>query len=217
MQFGTSTINVSYTGELDSNTETGGSGTNYYIPLVPTYTSPTASNAPPGGNMITVTGGTGLTDTVTFSSPVQDFLMSFVSLGQPGVPVTYQFNTTAPISILSTGTGGVYGGSINLSVGHTSDGFDTITGEESDGVIQFGGSFSSISWTIPPPGEFWDGWTFGAVAEAPPTSPPTSPPPVSPPPPPVTSAVPLPAAAWMGLSLMGGMALINAKRKLRRA
>jgi hypothetical protein len=163
MQFGTSTVTVNYTGELDSNTETNGNGTDYISPLS-TYVSSAAENAPPGGNLITVTGGTSFTDTVTFSSPVQNFLMAFVSLGNPSTPVTYQFNTTAPIDILSTGTGW-WGGNVNLSSGTTVDGYDTITGQESDGVIEFTGDFSSISWTVPPPGEFWDGWNFGAFSQ----------------------------------------------------
>jgi hypothetical protein len=197
MSFGSNNITVNYTGELDSNTETGGGGFDYFYPAS-TYTSATDPNAPPGGNLITVTGGTGLTDTVTFSSPVEDFLMAFVSLGNPSTAVTYSFNTKAPITILSTGTGGPYGGTVNLSFGHNSAGFDTITGEESDGVIQFGGDFSSISWTIPPPGEYWDGWNFGAIAQAPPVT---------------TNSVPLPASVWMTLSTLGVLVAIRFARK----
>jgi hypothetical protein len=206
MMFGTTAVTVNYTGELDANTETNGVGTDYISPSS-TYLSSTVSNLPPGGDLITVTGGTAFTDTVTFSKPVSDFLMAFVSLGDPSLDVTYQFNNSAPIQILSTGTGW-WGGNINLAYGHNSSGLDTISGQESDGVIQFTGNFDSISWTIPPPGEYWDGWTFGAVTEAAPGAPITGPGGPGP------STVPLPSSALMGLSVLGGLGMIQVARKM---
>jgi hypothetical protein len=80
--------------------------------------------------------------------------MSIVSLGQPGVPTTYDFN--APFTIVSQGPGfwGGTGSSLTQLPG------DILRGTEGHGTIQFIGTFSTFSWTVPTP-ESWHGFTFG--------------------------------------------------------
>ncbi len=85
-----------------------------------------------------------------------DPTIAIVSLGQPGLGVSYNFS--APFTILSQGPSSLYGG---CSTCLTGSGTSTLTGNEGDGIIQFSGTFSSISFTVTG-GEFWNGFTIGA-------------------------------------------------------
>jgi hypothetical protein len=80
--------------------------------------------------------------------------MAVLSLGQPGVFTTYDFD--APFDIVSQGTGywGGHGSSLAELPG------DILRGNEGHGTIQFIGTFSTFSWVVPTP-EFWHGFTFG--------------------------------------------------------
>jgi hypothetical protein len=159
MTFGVQTVNVTYSGEINF-TQLNNSGTYYYTPSA-TYTSTTVSNAPGTADMISI-NGSATTHTITFSAPVTDPVMAIVSLGQPSVGTVYNFN--APFTILSQGPGNPYGG-CNTCL---SESGNSLTGTEGDGVIQFNGTFSSISWTGAN-GEYWNGFTFGAVGLGSPT------------------------------------------------
>jgi hypothetical protein len=152
MTFGSVPVSVTYTGEVFNTTETNGQGTDYYTPLS-TYTSATITN-PPLGGMITFVVGGATVDTFTFSSPVSNPVMAIMSLGSPGVDVDLAFS--APFTILSTGTGWWGGGPLLTSTGNT------LHGAESDGLIQFNGTFSSISWTVSPGDSYYSGLTVGA-------------------------------------------------------
>ncbi len=163
----TSTVGVTYTGEI-SFTQLNGTGFNYYTPAS-TYTSAAAPNAPVS-DMIAISG-TPQAHTFTFSSPVTNLLMAIVSLGQPGLPVSYNFS--APFTILSQGPGVPFGGCDTCLSG---SGSGVLSGTEGDGVIEFTGTFSSLSWTVTS-GEFWNGFTIGALGGA--TPPPTVPEPAS--------------------------------------
>jgi hypothetical protein len=84
--------------------------------------------------------------------------MAIVSLGQLGLPVTYDFDT--PFSVLSEGQGYWGDGSYVLGVG------DQLTGSELHSVIRFPGSITSISWTSSPY-ENWHGITVGTAVPEP--------------------------------------------------
>jgi hypothetical protein len=156
LTFGSQTVNVMYSGEIGF-TQLNNGGTYYYNPAA-TYTSTTVSNAPPTADMIAI-NGTATTHTITFSSAVTDPVMAIVSMGQSGVATTYTFD--APFTILSQGPGIPFGGcNTCLSISGNS-----LVGNEGDGVIQFNGTFTSISWTGANP-EFWNGFTFGAAGVA---------------------------------------------------
>lgn len=200
MQFGTTTVNMSYTGELDF-AETG-SGTDYVTSWPATYTSATVPNGPPAAELVALTGGDTTVDTITYSTPVLNPLMAFVSLGAPGTTVTYHFNE--PFTVLSSGTG--YWGSTDPVTPLTQLPGNEMSGQESDGVIQFDGNFTSISWTIPGTGEYWDGYTFGAQALSAPGVPigPTGT---------TTSTVPVPPAVWTSLLTLGLITLVGKGRK----
>jgi hypothetical protein len=133
--------------------QVSGGGTNYWNPSAP-YLSTQVDNAPGGTDIIQLSGGQSQIYTVTLSEAIKDPIMSIVSLGQPGVPTTYDFN--APFTIVSQGTGfwGGTGSSLTQLPG------DILRGTEGHGTIQFIGTFSTFSWTVPTP-ESWHGFTFG--------------------------------------------------------
>ena len=122
------------------------SNTNYWIPSAP-YISATVPNAPPDSDIIALAhvGGT-----LSFSQAVTDPIMAIVSLGQPGIGSKWHFD--APFQIVSQGAGYWGSGPLINPIGNT------LQGNEGHGVIQFKGTFTSISWEITE-GENWAGFT----------------------------------------------------------
>jgi PEP-CTERM motif len=149
-------INVTYTGHLFGAQTSGGAAV--WTPSA-TYTSATVTNAPtPVNDVLEVgLGSDALTQTITFSSPVTNPVMSILSLGFFGNPTSWTFDR--PFSILSSGAGFFTGsnpvGSFAQSLGNV------LTGDEGNGTVQFIGTFTSISWTTLN-GESWTGFTVGA-------------------------------------------------------
>ena len=145
-------VNVRYDGEVFFS-QINGEGANYYSPDTP-FISVQVPNSPPRADIISLQGGPGSgTHTLTFSPPVQDPVMAIVSLGQPSIVVTYDFDT--PFTILSFGPG-YWGGPGTLN----NVGGRRLTGIEGHGTIRFIGTVSGINWTIPNP-ETWHGFTIG--------------------------------------------------------
>ena len=178
-------IGVTYSGEVLFAQTSG--GTNYWNPGTP-YVSTAVDNAPPASDIIALIGGSGSgTQTITFSSPVTNLFMAIVSLGQPGYPVTYNFDQ--PFDVLSYGPG-YWGGPGTL----TELPGNVVEGIEGHGTIEFLGTFSSLSFTVPT-AENWHGFTVGIDPELQPAAP-----------------VPEPAT----LSLLGLGFAASAMRKLRR-
>lgn len=128
-------------------------GTNYWNPTTP-YISSQIDNAPPGTDILALVGGANQTYVVTLSEAIKDPIMAIVSLGSPGIPTTYDFDS--PFTIVSQGTGywGGNGATLQQLPG------DILRGNEGHGTIQFIGTFSTFSWTVPTP-ENWHGFTFG--------------------------------------------------------
>jgi hypothetical protein len=151
---GGSPVTVSYSGEV-AFAQTS-SGTNYWNPATP-YVSATVPNAPPASDLIGLTGGKTVTNTITFGVPVINPVMAVVSLGQGGVPVRYVFN--APFELLSYGPGYWGSGTLAALPGNI------LEGREGHGTIQFRGQFTSISWTVPTY-ENWHGFTVGVPEPA---------------------------------------------------
>ena len=162
-------------------------GTNYWNPTTP-YISAQVENPPPDPDILALIGGENQIYTVTLSRPIADPIMSIVSLGQPSVPTTYDFDS--PFTIVSQGPG-FFGGGPNALVQLPGD---ILQGSEGHGTIQFIGTFSTFSWVVPTP-EQWHGFTFGVRGSA------------------QTAPVPLPDAAWMGLATMGGIGVLPLIRR----
>ncbi len=147
------TITVSYSGEVISQSNTGG-----YPSWTPStsYTGGIVDNAPPAsGGIIAQSGGSGTTtNTITFSQPIVDPVMSIWSLGAGGIPASYVFAQTP--TIVAGGPSLEYGGG-----GLTAPDTVTIGGNEGNGTIEFVGTYSQISFTNPQY-EYWFGFTVGA-------------------------------------------------------
>jgi MYXO-CTERM domain-containing protein len=134
--------------------QVGGTGTtNYWNPSTP-YISTEVENPPPGTDILQLSGGQDETYRVTLSEAIKDPIMAIVSLGAVGTPTTYDFDS--PFTIVSQGVGYFGGGDAGLQ--QLPD--DVLQGTEGHGTIQFIGTFSTFSWTVPTP-ETWHGFTFG--------------------------------------------------------
>jgi hypothetical protein len=153
---GTGTIgslSVSYAGE-----------TLGLLPNYPSWTPTTTfsggivGNAPPAANnSIQIQGGVPYTETITFSSPVVDPIMAIWSLGRTSIPASFVFTASEPFNVVAGGTSAEYGGS-----GLTKSG-TSVMGSEGNGVVQFDGTFSSISFTTPDL-EYYYAFTVGEDA-----------------------------------------------------
>jgi hypothetical protein len=130
----------------------GTSAINYWIPSEP-YISTQVENAPPSTDILQLSGGLNQTYKVTLSEPIKDPMMAIVSLGDYVNRCTYDFDS--PFTIVSQGRG--YWGGSDTALKALPD--DILEGYEGHGTIQFIGTFSTFSWTVPTP-ESWHGFTF---------------------------------------------------------
>lgn len=147
-------VGVTYTGDI-TFAQLNGTGTNYWVPTT-TFSNSTSGAGPTTPDMIAMSGGQGTgTNTITFSAPVNNLFMAIESLG-PGS----QFIFNTPFTILSQGPSSFGGSSTSL----TQSG-NTLNGSEGNGVIQFTGPVTSVSWTDPNY-EYWHGFTVGTDALA---------------------------------------------------
>ncbi len=133
--------------------QTNGGGTDFWNPSTP-YTSAQVDNRPPGTDLLQLSGGQNQIYTVTLGAAIKDPIMAIVSLGQPGLPTSYDFDS--PFTIVSQGAG--FWGGNGTSLQHLAG--DVLMGNEGHGAIQFLGTFTTFSWTVPTP-ESWHGFTFG--------------------------------------------------------
>lgn len=145
------TIFVTYYGEVRSAQTSG--GTNYWNPP-DAYLSTLVTHAPPASDIVTLAGGNETMNTISFSQPLENPIMAIVSLGTSSKNVTYAFDT--PFTILSKGKGYWGNGDLLNTEGNI------LQGNEGHGVIQFMGTFSSLSWTASIY-ENWHGFTIGVA------------------------------------------------------
>jgi hypothetical protein len=114
------------------------------------FTGGTVGNAPPNTASIALQGGTTpgvppLMESITFSTPVVDPVFAIWSLGASGTPASFDFLSKSPEDFTLEGGGPSHefgGGSITVSG-------QTVNGVEGNGVIQFDGTFSSITFNTP--------------------------------------------------------------------
>jgi hypothetical protein len=160
-----STVAVSYSGEVNGQTQTNGAGTNYWRSDT-AYVSSLVENSPgqsgPGyvgsTDILALSGASASqVNTITFCSPVTNPIFALLSLGRPNLTVRYLFDSD--FSILSSGAGW-FGGSPSGSLFR--DDVGVLRGVEGHGVILFTGTYNSISWTTSPT-EFWHGFQVGVV------------------------------------------------------
>ena len=106
--------------------------------------------------MITLNGAVSGTRTLTFASPVTNPVFAIWSLGQPGLAATFTFDATPTLQ--AGGPNASFGGQSITVAGNT------VSGLEGNGVLQFEGSFSALSWTSTR--EHYYGFTVGTAGTA---------------------------------------------------
>jgi hypothetical protein len=146
-------VKVKFSGPSLYFSQTAPGGTDYWASGTPDAYASTGE--PVGSDILAFVGGTeSQVYKVTFSKPVVNPVMAVMSLGRSGAPARYVFSQTP--TLLSSGVG-YFGGCVTcLSVKKK-----TLSGTEGHGVVQFVGSYTSISWKQPD-SEYWHGVTLGA-------------------------------------------------------
>ena len=136
-------ITVTYTGQT-----TGLTGVNSQPSWLPTssFTSSIIDNGPlQSDNAISIQGGQPYTETIQFSSALVNPVLAIWSHGQSNDPTTFNFTDSEPFSIVAGGPSSEYGGSSITQ----SKSLDDVIGVEGNGVIQFSGTYTSITFTTP--------------------------------------------------------------------
>jgi len=136
----TGTLNgvaVRYSGELDAAVTNGMS--NIWAPNT-SFIGGTVTTSPSTvADDIRLNGSFAGTDTITFDSPIVNPVFAIWSLGAPGLGASFTFNLTPTFE--AGGPNSQFGGVALSVVGNV------VSGAEGNGVVQFTGTFSSISWT----------------------------------------------------------------------
>ena len=132
-------INVTYFGQTSGLTNVPS-----WTPAS-TFTGGVVGNAPPHTPTIQIEGGSPITETITFSSTVVDPIFAIWSLGAPGNTASFDFSSKSgqAFNILGGGPNAEFGGSALTSTG------SVVHGSEGNGLVQFNGSFNSITFTTP--------------------------------------------------------------------
>jgi hypothetical protein len=132
-------IDVTYTGQIGGLTNAPS-----WTPAS-TFTGGLVGNAPPHTPTIQLMGGTTITETISFSSTVVDPIFAIWSLGQTGLPASFDFSSKSgqAFNLLGGGPSTEFGGSALTSSG------SVVSGREGNGLVQFVGSFDSITFTTP--------------------------------------------------------------------
>ena len=170
------TGNTANAGVINWNTWTGNStgtlatfstlNSHADVAVYPSYTPSTTfadgvvvNNAPVAANgIMQLFGGNNNVNTITFNPSVVNPVFAIWSLGQGGLPASFDFTAT-PVFV-SGGPSFEYAGYSISVLGNV------VSGEEGNGTVQFVGTFSSISWTNPTY-ENWYGFNVGAPASVP--------------------------------------------------
>jgi len=130
-------VGVSYSGEADSTVLNGTSP--IWAPNS-SFTGGTVTASPSTvGDAIFLNGNFTGTNTITFASPQENPVFAIWSLGQPGLEASFIFNATPTFE--AGGPNSQFGG-LPITVSG-----NTVNGREGNGVVQFAGTVSSISWT----------------------------------------------------------------------
>lgn len=151
-------IAVSYSGELSDNTVVDGSFA-YWDPAS-SFTGGVVDGGPGTvGDIIGLNGNVPTqTNTITFSSAVTNPVIAIWSLGRWDLAANFIFDQTP--TLLGGGSTTTFGGdSINVNG-------NTVSGSEGNGVVQFQGTYTSLSWSNDVV-EGWYGFTVGHVQPVP--------------------------------------------------
>lgn len=176
---------VSYSGEVLSNTVTNGSS-GFWNPST-SFVGGTVGVSPDSvGDIITLGGTFTGTSTLSFASPIDNPVFAIWSLGQPGQAASFTFDASPVFQV--GGPNANFGG-LPISVAG-----NVVSGNEGNGVVQFNGSVSSISWTNTP--EFFYGFTVGTAGST-------------------TAPIPEPSTSALMLLGLAGLAVMARRRRTR--
>ena len=157
---GAVTVSVASATAMNGGTQTG-CGTNYWTEpnaADKPYTGGTVSNAPSGCEQLGLNSAQ-TSIRVTFSSAVSTLYMALLSVGQGGVPVTYDFDQAFVIDSEGAGFWGNDATNGVLGAG------DSLTMREFHGLLRFSAPVSSLTFSTNP-GENWHAFTFGSAQAA---------------------------------------------------
>jgi PEP-CTERM motif len=144
-------VGVTYSGELLGSPLTVVNGTSTIWSPSTSFVGGTVTASPSVvGDDLALAGNFTGTNTITFASPVTNPLFAIWSLGS-GIEASFTFNATPTFE--AGGPNSQFGGGPIVVNGNT------VSGHEGNGVVQFTGTLSSISWTDTP--EFFYAFTVG--------------------------------------------------------
>lgn len=152
-------VTVAAGNAMNGVTQIGGAAgcpTNYWIEpnaADKPYTGGSISNAPTACEQLGMASANRIT--VTFSSAVSTLYMALLSVGQTGLPVTYDFDQSFTID--SEGQG--YWG--NDPTNGVPGAGDTLTMREFHGVLSFNAPVTSLTFSST--AENWQAFTFGTA------------------------------------------------------
>ncbi len=130
-------VQVTYSGEVGGSVLNGTS--NIWAPNT-SFIGGTVTTSPSMvGDDIRLVGAFTGTNTLTFGTPLQNPVFAIWSLGQPGLAASFTFNATPTLQ--AGGPNSLFGGQTITVLGNV------VSGSEGNGVVQFTGTFGSISWT----------------------------------------------------------------------
>jgi hypothetical protein len=159
-------VSVSAANMMNGVSQLSGPGncTNYWtqpIPADAAYTGGGVSNAPTACEQLGLSSANSIT--VNFSSAVSVLYMALLSVGQPGLAVTYDFDQAFTVDSEGQGFWGN-----DITDGAMGPG-DTLIMKEFHGVLRFDAPVTSLTFTTT--AENWHAFTFGSAAAVPePTS-----------------------------------------------
>lgn len=179
MQNGSS-VTVTYSG-TGLGVDHGG----YFYDVPSSFTNAAVTNTPGTNGTVIMVGGTADVNTFHFSQAVIDPLIDLFSVGQGGVPVSFNFLGAVSFTVGAQG-GGHWGGGSLVQSG------SSVTGLEGNGLLQFSGSYTDISFTTPNY-EYYYGGTVGAMSNV--------------------NAVPEPETYALMLAGLGVMGFVARRRK----
>ena len=130
-------VQVTYSGEVGGSVLNGQS--NIWAPNT-SFIGGTVTTSPSiVGDDIRLVGAFTGTNTLTFGTPLENPVFAIWSLGSPGLAASFTFNATPTLQ--AGGPNSQFGGQTITVLGNV------VSGSEGNGVVQFTGTFGSISWT----------------------------------------------------------------------
>jgi hypothetical protein len=155
-----STIGVNYNGEVAAGNRTViDNSFPSWLPASTFSDGTIVSNNPPRGDLVALRGGTQNVNTITFATPITDPVMAFWSIGAGSAPASFVFQNATP-TFVAGGSSAEFSGNPITVAGNT------VSGSEANGVVQFKGTFNSLSWTNPQQEDYY-GFTLGVAGRAP--------------------------------------------------